>query len=67
MKKLYRSKNDAMMAGVCAGIAEALDWDPTIIRLIVTAIAIFTAIVPALIIYLIAAIVIPKDTGYIDV
>jgi phage shock protein C len=33
-KQLFRSKDDRMIAGVCGGIGEYLDIDPTIIRLI---------------------------------
>lgn len=33
MKKLYRSRSDQMIAGVCAGLAEYLGVDPTLIRL----------------------------------
>ena len=33
MKKLYRSKSDVMIAGVCSGLAKYLDVDPTAIRL----------------------------------
>ena len=31
--KLYRSRHDKMLAGVCAGIAEYFDIDPTLVRL----------------------------------
>ena len=34
MKRLYRSKNDRMLCGVCGGIGEYLDIDPTLIRLV---------------------------------
>ena len=34
VKRLYRSRNDRMIAGVCAGLAEYLDIDPTIVRLL---------------------------------
>lgn len=34
MKKLYRSEKDKMIAGVCAGLAEYLNMDPTLIRVI---------------------------------
>ncbi|REG08525.1 PspC domain-containing protein [Pelolinea submarina] len=34
MKKLYRSNTDRMIAGVCAGLADYINIDPTIIRLI---------------------------------
>ena len=33
-KRLYRSRDDRMIAGVCAGLAEYIDIDPTIIRLL---------------------------------
>ncbi len=39
--KLTRSSN-RMIAGVCAGIAEFLDWDPTIVRLLYVFITIAT-------------------------
>ncbi len=32
-KKYYRSDNDKMIGGVCGGLAEYLDWDPTLICL----------------------------------
>ncbi len=32
-KKLYRSENDKMVAGVCGGLAEYFGWDPTLVRL----------------------------------
>ena len=33
MKRLYRSKSDVMIAGVCSGLAKYLNVDPTAIRL----------------------------------
>ena len=33
-KRLYRSKKSRVIAGVCGGLAEYLDTDPTIVRLI---------------------------------
>lgn len=34
VKRLYRSADDRMIAGVCAGLAEFLEIDPTIVRLL---------------------------------
>ena len=34
MKKLYRSRNNRMIAGVCAGLADYFGIDPTIVRII---------------------------------
>jgi len=33
-KRLYRSKDDRMISGVCAGLAAYIDIDPTIVRLL---------------------------------
>jgi phage shock protein C len=33
-RKLYRSRTDKMLGGVCAGLGELLDIDPTIVRLV---------------------------------
>ena len=58
-KKLYCSP-DKKICGVCAGLADYFGIDPTIMRFIVGEIAFFTAILPAFIVYLIMAIVIPQ-------
>lgn len=58
-KRLYRSSTNYMLAGVCGGIAEYFNIDPTLIRLawiILTCMNCGTGIVA----YIIAAIVIPK-------
>lgn len=34
VRRLYRSTDDRMIAGVCAGLAEYIDIDPTIVRLL---------------------------------
>jgi len=57
-KKLLRSKN-RMIAGVCAGIAEYFDIDPTVIRL-VWVILIFLSLGSAILAYIIAWIIIPE-------
>ena len=57
-KKLYRSVTDRKIAGVCGGIAEYLNIDPTTIRLLwaLFALVVF-ATIPA---YIICAVVIPE-------
>ena len=59
-KRLYQSKDDIMIAGVCAGIAEYLDVDPTIIRLLWVLLTIggFGA---GILIYIAMAIIVPED------
>lgn len=58
-KKLYRSRNNRMIAGVCAGLAEYFNVDPTIIRLIFVLVGLAGG--PGLILYIIMAIVVPEE------
>lgn len=59
MKKLYLS-NDKKISGVCGGIGEYFDIDPSIVRLGWLFVTVVTGIVPGIIAYIVAAIVIPK-------
>lgn len=59
-KKLYRSKKQRMICGVCGGIAEYFNIDPTIIRLVWVLFALTGG--SGLPIYFIAAIIIPDET-----
>ena len=56
-KKLYKS-NNKMIDGVCAGIAEYFNLDPTLIRL---AFVLLACIASGLLIYIIAAIIMPRN------
>ncbi len=58
-KKLYRSKKDKMIAGVCGGIAEYFDVDPTLIRLLTVLFVLLGGAGVA--VYIIAWIIIPKN------
>ena len=57
-KKLYRSRNAQMIAGVCAGIAEYFDLDPTLVRILFVLLAIGP--VPGLLVYIILAVIMPE-------
>ena len=59
MKKLYRSNTDRKLCGVCGGLAEYFDIDPTVIRLIFVFLTLFGG--GGVLIYLICALVIPKS------
>jgi phage shock protein C len=59
MKKLYRSSN-RIMAGVCGGIAEYFDIDPTLIRVAYVALSLFSAAFPGVLLYIILMILIPN-------
>ena len=57
-KRLYRSNRNKILCGVCGGIAEYAGMDPTLIRLIFVLLCF--AVGGGLLIYLIAAIIMPK-------
>ena len=57
-KKLTKS-NNKMVAGVCAGIAESLGWDVTMVRVLYALLALFYAGFPGLLLYIILVIVMP--------
>jgi phage shock protein PspC (stress-responsive transcriptional regulator) len=59
IKRLYLSASDKKIFGVCGGIAEYMEVDSTLIRLIWIVLTIATAVVPGVIGYIIAAVVIP--------
>lgn len=62
MKRLYKSSTDRKLDGVCAGVAEYLEVDPTLIRLIYVLLTMFTAVIPGLFAYIILAIIIPRES-----
>ncbi len=59
-KKLTRSTNK-MVAGVCAGIAEYFDLDPTLVRVVYAALSLFSAGFPGLLLYIILLIIMPQS------
>lgn len=60
-KKLYRSVQQKMLGGVCAGLAEYFDLDISLVRLIFVGIALLTALLPMTLFYLIAWLIIPPS------
>lgn len=63
-KKLYRSRENAMLAGVCGGIGEYFDIDPTIVRLAWVILGFCGGV--GLWAYIIAAVIIPQRPQYIE-
>ena len=58
-KRLYRSRDERMILGVCGGIAEYFDVDPTLIRLIAVLTLFFAC--TGILIYIILTIIIPLE------
>ena len=58
-KKLYKSRSDKKLCGVCGGLAKYLEMDPTIVRIIGALLVLFTGV--GLVAYIVAALVIPFE------
>ena len=63
-KKLYRSKTEKKIAGVCGGLAKYFNIDPTLVRLGLVAFCLLGG--SGILAYIICAIVIPEEPGYIE-
>ena len=60
MTKLYRSRTDRKITGLCGGLAETLGFDATLLRLLVVITTLFSGGV-VIAIYVLAALVIPSE------
>lgn len=58
-KRLYKSTTDKVIAGVCGGIGEYFDTDPVVVRLGYLLLTVFTGVVPGVVGYIIAIVIIP--------
>ena len=61
MRKLYRSRYDKKIAGICGGLGNYFSIDPVFIRLLVIFLLILTGILPILITYTICALILPLE------
>jgi phage shock protein C len=62
MKKLYKSSENKVWAGIIGGIGEYLNADPVILRVIWVFVTIFTGVIPGLVIYIASCFIIPNKT-----
>ena len=61
VKRLYRSRHERKLAGVCAGIGEYIDVDPTIVRVLYLLGTIITGFFPGIFIYFALALIMPVE------
>lgn len=57
---LLRSRRNKMLGGVCAGLAEWLGWDPTLVRVGYVVASILSAAFPGALVYIILWIIMPQ-------
>ncbi|MDR0303399.1 MAG: PspC domain-containing protein [Chitinispirillales bacterium] len=61
MKRLYRSKDDVKIYGICAGIAKIFNLDPTIVRIGMVILTFVAGIFPVITGYIIGMFIIPEE------
>ncbi len=61
-RRLFRSRTDRHIGGVCGGIAQAMGWDPNIVRLVAVASILLPG--PQVLAYLILWMVLPEEPAY---
>lgn len=61
IKRLYRVPEDGRIGGLCAGLGEYFGLDPVFFRLAWVAITVMTGVVPGIVAYLIAWILVPRE------
>ncbi len=64
MMAFHRSVSNRMIGGVCGGIAHALEWDPSLVRVLYVAVSIFSAAFPGILVYIILWILMPSAYDY---
>ena len=62
MKRLYRSNKDIIVGGLCAGLGEYLDIDPTIVRLLTVGLALVGGL--TIWCYIIGWIIVPQNPNF---
>lgn len=67
MKKLYRSADNNYVFGVFGGLGEYFNTDPTLPRLLFVFFLFVTGILPGVLAYLVAALVVPEDPHQVHV
>ncbi|MDR0219847.1 MAG: PspC domain-containing protein [Lachnospiraceae bacterium] len=60
-RRIYRSRTNRTILGVCGGLAEYFGFDPILVRIGVVVVAVFTAVAPVVICYIVAALIIPEE------
>lgn len=58
---LHRSRRNKMIAGVCGGLAEALGWDVTLVRILYVLVSLISAAFPGILVYIVLWIVMPES------
>ncbi len=59
-RRITRSRDDRMVAGVCGGVARYFGWDPTLVRVLYVVASVVSAAFPGILVYIVLWIVMPE-------
>ncbi len=62
--ELHRSTQDAMIGGVCGGIAQSIGWSSSAVRWLYVLVSFFSAAFPGILVYIVLWIFMPKSDRY---
>jgi len=60
MKRIYRIEEQGKVAGICAGLGEMFNFDPTLIRLAMVFACVATGFFPLIVAYVVGWVIIPR-------
>ena len=60
-KRLFRSREESRVAGVCGGLGVYVGIDPVVVRLLWVAVSCLTGFIPGIVAYAIAWLIVPED------
>lgn len=66
-KKLFRSSENKVFAGVMGGFGEYFDIDPVLLRVIYVGFSVFTAVFPGILAYILMALIMPVRKNSIEI
>jgi phage shock protein C len=64
MKRLKRSNKNKMIAGVCGGLAEYFEMDPTVVRIGYVLLSVLSVAFPGILVYCILWVLVPRSDIY---
>lgn len=59
-RKLFRSSSERQLLGVCGGLAEYWEMDPTVIRVAYAVLTVLTGVLPGILLYVVLGFIMPK-------
>jgi phage shock protein C len=65
-KRLYKSRTDKVIEGVCGGIADYINMDPTVVRVLYVVLSVMSSGFPGILIYILLAIIMPNKPEEIE-